>query len=111
MLDFMGAGLLMGAAHLLIGFDFAGGLNDAMLWVVFFGAILATLGALGVSAAARRNNGEAGDDPWGGHTLEWATPTPVPAGNFVDALARVTSEAPLLDAAEASDSNEGGESS
>ncbi len=111
MLDFIGAGLLMGAAHLLIGFDFDGGLNDAMLWVVFVGAILATLGALGISAAARRNDGEAGDDPWGGHTLEWATPTPVPAGNFVDALARVTSEAPLLDAAEASDSNEGGESS
>ena len=81
------------------------------------GAGLGTLGALGVIGSivnAVRSDVDAADDPWNGHTLEWATPTPVPAGNFVGALARVTSEAPLLDAVEAAEageaSDEGGES-
>ncbi|MGE3621319.1 MAG: cbb3-type cytochrome c oxidase subunit I [Acidimicrobiia bacterium] len=38
-----------------------------------------------------------GDDPWGGHTLEWATSSPPPPGNFAS-LPVVTSEAPLYDA-------------
>ena len=114
MLDFIGAGVLMGAAHLLIGFDFDSGLNETMAWIVFVGAILAVLGAVGVVASvvsARRSGADAGDDPWHGHTLEWATTTPVPSGNFVGPLARVTSEAPLLDAAEQGGSDEEGASS
>jgi len=114
MLDFIGAGVLMGAAHLLIGFDFDSGLNETMAWIVFVGAILAVLGAVGVVASvvsARRSGTDPGDDPWHGHTLEWATSTPVPPGNFVGALARVTSEAPLLDAAEQGSSDEEGASS
>ncbi|MEO1062637.1 MAG: cbb3-type cytochrome c oxidase subunit I [Actinomycetota bacterium] len=39
---------------------------------------------------------EAGDDPVGGHTLEWATASPPEAGNFADEV-QVTSERPLLD--------------
>jgi cytochrome c oxidase subunit I len=39
---------------------------------------------------------EAGDDPWGGQTLEWATTSPPPPGNFA-ALPPVRSHAPLLD--------------
>jgi cytochrome c oxidase subunit I len=38
-----------------------------------------------------------GDDPWRGHTLEWATSSPPPAGNFAS-LPEVTSESPLYDA-------------
>ena len=38
-----------------------------------------------------------GDDPWTGHTLEWATSSPPPVGNFAS-LPPVTSEAPLYDA-------------
>ena len=38
----------------------------------------------------------AGADPWGGHTLEWATTSPPPMHNF-DALPEIRSEAPLLD--------------
>jgi heme/copper-type cytochrome/quinol oxidase subunit 1 len=38
-----------------------------------------------------------GDDPWGGHTLEWATSSPPPVGNFAS-LPEITSEAPLYDA-------------
>ena len=35
-------------------------------------------------------------DPWGGQTLEWATTSPPPLGNF-DELPVVTSAEPLLD--------------
>jgi heme/copper-type cytochrome/quinol oxidase subunit 1 len=38
-----------------------------------------------------------GDDPWSGHTLEWATSSPPPVGNFTEVPA-VSSEAPLYDA-------------
>ena len=38
----------------------------------------------------------AGDDPWGGHTLEWATSSPPPMHNFTS-LPPITSEGPLLD--------------
>ena len=39
----------------------------------------------------------AGDDPWLGHTLEWATSSPPPALNFERPLPPVRSYAPLLD--------------
>ncbi|MGV9566712.1 cytochrome c oxidase subunit I [Streptomyces sp. NPDC003480] len=39
------------------------------------------------------------DDPWGGHTLEWATSSPPPRSNFTDEhpVPPITSFAPLLD--------------
>ena len=46
-----------------------------------------------VSRAARR---PAGDDPWEGHTLEWATSSPPPRWNFTG-LPPVRSFAPLFD--------------
>jgi cytochrome c oxidase subunit 1 len=39
----------------------------------------------------------AGDDPWGGQTLEWATWSPPPRGNF-ETVPPVRSYTPLLDA-------------
>jgi heme/copper-type cytochrome/quinol oxidase subunit 1 len=42
------------------------------------------------------------DDPWEGHTLEWATTSPPPPGNFAGGLDIVTSDRPLLDRQEAS---------
>ena len=42
----------------------------------------------------------AGADPWGGHTLEWATSSPPPPHNFVDPLPPVRSYHPLLDVRE-----------
>ncbi len=40
----------------------------------------------------------AGDDPWGGHTLEWATTSPPPPHNFDDgALPEIRSNRPVWD--------------
>jgi cytochrome c oxidase subunit I len=50
-----------------------------------------------VLVGALRSKELPGDDPWGGHTLEWATSSPPPAGNF-PSLPEITSEAPLYDA-------------
>jgi cytochrome c oxidase subunit I len=43
-----------------------------------------------------RDGAEAGDDPWEGHSLEWATTSPPPRHNF-DRLPPIRSFAPLLD--------------
>jgi len=63
------------------------------------GAILALAGVGFVIAVLRavRSDAVPGDDPWSGHTLEWATSSPPPAGNF-SSLPTVASEAPLYDA-------------
>src|SRR5690606_35251813 len=44
-----------------------------------------------------RRPADAGDNPWDGHTLEWATSSPPPPGNFVGALPPIRSERPLWD--------------
>jgi hypothetical protein len=44
----------------------------------------------------RRNGEIAGNDPWDGHTLEWATTSPPPPHNF-DALPIVRSRRPVWD--------------
>jgi cytochrome c oxidase subunit 1 len=46
--------------------------------------------------ASLRRRDPAGRDPWGGHTLEWATTSPPPRHNF-DELPPIRSHAPLLD--------------
>jgi heme/copper-type cytochrome/quinol oxidase subunit 1 len=68
------------------------------------GAVLAAALLLAVltvlrGALARGRARVPGDDPWRGHTLEWVTSSPPPAGNFANgSLPEVTSEAPLYDA-------------
>jgi cytochrome c oxidase subunit I len=67
---------------------------------------LSTLGsyliAIGVAVflynlyVSLRRREPAGDDPWEGHTLEWATTSPPPRFNF-RSLPPITSHAPLLD--------------
>ena len=49
---------------------------------------------------------DAVDDPYDGHTIEWATTSPAPESNFVDVPA-VTSAEPLLDLKTANDTNTG----
>jgi cytochrome c oxidase subunit 1 len=46
---------------------------------------------------SRRNGRIAGDDPWEGNTLEWATSSPPPPYNF-DRLPEIRSERPMFDA-------------
>ena len=48
----------------------------------------------------------AGDDPWLGHTLEWATSSPPPPLNFDRPLPPIRSYAPLLDLREAAEARE-----
>ncbi|HWC84923.1 MAG TPA: cbb3-type cytochrome c oxidase subunit I [Solirubrobacteraceae bacterium] len=50
-----------------------------------------------------RRREPAGEDPWLGHTLEWATSSPPPAHNFDRPLPPITSYAPLLDLREAAE--------
>lgn len=52
--------------------------------------------ALNVISSYRRRT-PAGDDPWEGQTLEWATSSPPPRHNFDRPLPPIRSYAPLLD--------------
>ena len=46
---------------------------------------------------SKRRGAVAGDDPWEGHTLEWATTSPPPEHNFT-ALPPIRSDRPVFDA-------------
>lgn len=59
------------------------------------GLVLVVVAVLAGLAAVRAGDA-ASDDPWDGHTLEWAIPSPAPADNFAE-LAMVGSAEPLLD--------------
>lgn len=77
------------------------GLVDLMNVISALGAVLIALGVLGVFAAlakAARAGEPVADNPFGGQSLEWATSSPPPSGNFSEPPGRVASEAPLLDA-------------
>ena len=58
--------------------------------------VLTVLAFIGLALQGFRRGDLAGDDPWDGQTLEWATPSPAPADNFT-ALHTVISAEPLLD--------------
>jgi cytochrome c oxidase subunit I len=72
-----------------------GGLNLASTIGAFVIALSMVVFAVNVAVSLRRRR-EAGDDPWGGQTLEWATSSPPAAGNFAS-LPPIRSHAPLLD--------------
>ncbi len=74
--------------------------------------LLATIGGFTIAAGmlpflwniltALRSGPPAGDDPWEGNTLEWATSSPPPPYNF-DHLPPIRSERPLFDLRHAGD--------
>jgi len=45
----------------------------------------------------KRRSEPAGDDPWEGHTLEWATTSPPPPHNFTGALPPIRTNRPVWD--------------
>jgi cytochrome c oxidase subunit 1 len=64
------------------------------------GSIVLGLGVIPFLVAvwlALRHAPDAGDDPWGGYTLEWATTSPPPEHNFTT-LPPIRSNRPLFDA-------------
>ncbi len=56
-----------------------------------------------------RHRDPAGDDPWLGHTLEWATSSPPPRFNFERTLPPIRSYAPLLDLREQAEDRKRGQ--
>ncbi len=64
-------------------------------FIVAAGALLA-LGAIALGVLKKATE-VVPDNPWKGYTLEWATTSPPPVGNFAAPVAHVMSETPLLD--------------
>lgn len=105
-----GGGLTAGVANLLSGLDGqpddirlvtdVDGLISTMNLMSTVGVAMIAGGALatiGAVLGAGRSKEIIPDDPWGGQTLEWAAPSPPPAGNFVEPIGVVRSAQPLLD--------------
>ncbi len=57
---------------------------------------LTVLAFVGLAVQSFTKGERAGDDPWDGQTLEWATSSPAPADNFADVHV-ISSAEPLLD--------------
>ena len=105
---FAGAGAILGLANLVAAFDgqpdiavdTVGDLANTMNMLSIMGSAMLILGGLsilGVIVPAATSDETLPDDPWEGHTLEWAAPSPPPVGNFVEPLEPVLSAEPLLD--------------
>ncbi|MEO5901262.1 MAG: cbb3-type cytochrome c oxidase subunit I [Ilumatobacteraceae bacterium] len=58
--------------------------------------VLAFVGLAFKSFTGSGTEGAAGDDPWDGQTLEWATSSPAPVANFAE-IHSITSAEPLFD--------------
>ncbi len=92
------------------GLEYADG--DLQIWniLVLAGHALFALVVLGfaglLASTVLGDSADAVDDPFDGHTIEWATTSPAPAGNFVD-VPMITSAEPLLDLKTANDSKAG----
>lgn len=82
------------------------GIESALNIAVLAGHVLmlfTVLAFIGAAITTFTGDGEsAGDDPWGGHTIEWSTSSPAPGNNF-PAVAMITSAEPMLDLQAATD--------
>jgi cytochrome c oxidase subunit 1 len=77
------------------GWETLNGLATLGSWVI----ALAMIAFLVNVALAFLREPDAGPDPWGGQTLEWATSSPPPRHNFDGPLPPIRSAQPLLDLA------------
>lgn len=75
------------------GFNFMNMLSSVGALITLLGMLIFVLNLY----VSRRQNVRAGDDPWGGYSLEWATSSPPPPHNF-DKLPLIRSERPVFDA-------------
>lgn len=76
------------------GVELLNGVSAAGAGLVALGALLVAVVLLG---SVRKAGSGTPDDPWGGHTLEWATTSPPAPENFTTPVPAVTSPTPLLD--------------
>lgn len=97
-LPYMIAGFADQPAAALDGFSYSGPqeLWNALNTIGFVLMLLASLAFIALAARSFTTGEAAGDDPWDGTTLEWATSSPPPADNFADVVV-VGSEHPLAD--------------
>lgn len=105
----LGGGLLVGVADMVSAFlgqpdisvaPVSEGAVDTMNLLAVMGLAMMALGALALIGAftpAAMSDEKLPDDPWDGHTLEWASPSPPPVGNFVEPIEPIESAEPLLD--------------
>ncbi|MGP1674134.1 MAG: cytochrome c oxidase subunit I [Candidatus Limnocylindrales bacterium] len=101
---------LAGMPRRIADYSSSAGWNDLNL--------LATIGGFTIAASmlpllwnvfvSLRNGKVAGDDPWEGNTLEWATTSPPPPYNF-DHLPEIRSERPVFDVRHGPKPHAGGE--
>ncbi|HYH93295.1 MAG TPA: cytochrome c oxidase subunit I [Candidatus Saccharimonadales bacterium] len=89
---------LAGMPRRIADYDSAAGWNDLNLLATIGGFIIAAsmVPLLWNIFISLRSGKPAGDDPWEGNTLEWATSSPPPPYNF-DHLPDIRSERPLFD--------------
>ena len=83
---------------LVNGFAYSGpqDLWNALTCAGFVVMLLATIAFVGLAIKSFTSGAAAGNDPWDGTTLEWATSSPPPAENFAGVIV-VNSATPLAD--------------
>jgi heme/copper-type cytochrome/quinol oxidase subunit 1 len=94
------------AGSTLFDYDGPQGLWNVLSTAGHFLMVLTVLAFVGLAAQSFRNGAAAGDDPFDGQTLEWATSSPPPADNFAE-LHVISSPEPLLDLKPAPTASEG----
>lgn len=82
----------------VVKFSYSGpeGLWNTLSGVGHVLVVVSVLAFVALLVRSASKGATAGDDPWDGQTLEWATTSPAPADNFA-AIHAVTSAEPLLD--------------